>query len=112
MAVHAAGQTPYYSERYSIDMLGKSDAHIARMQQVTGLRAGHNKWNYHHSVVAQQADLVVHAWGQLPAFMATRLEFVPFDLPTGAWVRRDSRAAASLLAPGTIQSSEHEKARR
>lgn len=112
VAVHAAGQTPYYSDRYSIDMLGKSDAHVARMHQVTSFRAGHNKWDYHHSVIEQQADLVVHSWGQLPVFMATRPEFVPVDLPTGAWVRRDSRAAASLLAPGTIQAAEHEKTRR
>jgi hypothetical protein len=45
LAVFPAGQTPYFSELYTFDMLGKSDRHIASLSEATGNRPGHNKFD-------------------------------------------------------------------
>ena len=62
IAVVAAGVIPYFTERYSIDLLGKSDRVIAR-QQAKILKdllfvPGHNKYDYSYSVGALKPDVV------------------------------------------------------
>ncbi len=66
VAVIAAGNICYFSHRYCIDMLGKSDAVIARGGiQVPAdadwreLRPGHIKFNYQYSIATLQPDVVV-----------------------------------------------------
>lgn len=66
IAVIAAGNICYFSHRYCIDMLGKSDPVIARGGiQVPPdtdwreLRPGHIKFNYKYSIATLQPDVVV-----------------------------------------------------
>ena len=60
VAVMAAGTVPYFSERPSIDLLGKNDARIAHAPaQPEILKPGHNKFNYDLSLARYQPDLVV-----------------------------------------------------
>ena len=46
IAVHAAGQIPYYSERRAVDLLGKSDAVVAKGPPAGAFFPGYNEWNY------------------------------------------------------------------
>jgi len=72
MAIDAAGKIPFYSRLRSLDMLGLSDYHIARMApRADGHQVpGHNKYDPDY-VLASQPDLVVDwifgdgslAWG-------------------------------------------------
>jgi hypothetical protein len=69
--VSGAGTTPYFSDRFTIEILGKTDATIARetwRPLASGARwhsflPGHFKWDYHHSIVEMKPDLIV---GLLP----------------------------------------------
>ena len=79
IAVHAAGQIPYYSERRTIDLLGKSDVYIAKLPPATKFRPGHNKWNYQYSIVKLQPDLVADEWGNLRTFLRTQKNYVRFN---------------------------------
>jgi hypothetical protein len=55
-----AGSTFYYSERYAIDLLGKSDSHIAHLPVVTdGRMPGHNKFDFDYSLGVLKPDLVI-----------------------------------------------------
>ncbi len=55
-----AGTVLYYSERYAVDLLGKSDRHIAHMPVVsTGMRAGHNKFDFEYSLGMLKPDFVI-----------------------------------------------------
>jgi hypothetical protein len=73
VAVVTAGNIIYFAERTGIDMLGKSDKVIARSQphQSNGsfdnvddlFRPGHNKWDYQHSIVELQPDIIAQIWG-------------------------------------------------
>jgi arabinofuranosyltransferase len=70
IAVTRAGTIPYFSDRQSIDLLGKTDAHVAREQsQVpSGLarfvqfRPGHMKFDYRYSIERQPPDVIVQLW--------------------------------------------------
>ncbi|MCJ7797785.1 MAG: hypothetical protein MUQ56_13680, partial [Thermoleophilia bacterium] len=67
IAVVAAGNTPYFSNRFSIDILGKSDRKIARetaripadADSALLFRPGHIKWDYAYSIGALAPDVVV-----------------------------------------------------
>jgi hypothetical protein len=66
VAVVAAGGIPYFSERYSIDLLGKNDSKIAREPVSTpqdytwiDFRPGHMKWDYAYSIGQLKPDVVV-----------------------------------------------------
>jgi len=69
--VPGAGIIPYFSDRFSIEILGKTDATIARetwRPLASGARwhsflPGHFKWDYHHSIVEMKPDLIL---GLLP----------------------------------------------
>jgi hypothetical protein len=69
IAVVSAGAIPYFSERISLDLLGKSDRVIAREQMhipdnidLLDFRPGHMKWNYAYSIGELQPDIVVQLW--------------------------------------------------
>jgi hypothetical protein len=61
IAVVAAGNVAYFSRRYAIDMLGKSDAHIAREPAHPGGYIGHDKFDPAYSL-GLAPDLVVPFW--------------------------------------------------
>jgi hypothetical protein len=55
-----AGSVIYFSQRQGIDLLGKSDRHIAHMPAVPGeLKPGHNKFDFEYSLCGLRPDLVV-----------------------------------------------------
>lgn len=69
VAVIAAGAEPYFSERYSIDMFGKSDPKIAKGEMhipedlaLIDFRPGHMKWDYAWSIGFLEPDVVVEIW--------------------------------------------------
>jgi hypothetical protein len=70
IAVITAGNIPYFSERTSIDMLGKNDPVIAggpariysSLFQPGDFRPGHNKWDYAYSIGELQPDVVAQFW--------------------------------------------------
>jgi hypothetical protein len=70
MAVVRAGTIPYFSDRPSIDLLGKNDRHIAReasrvepgRNRLVEFRPGHMKFDYDYSIEQQSPDVVVQLW--------------------------------------------------
>jgi len=60
VADYYAGSVMYFSERYAIDFLGKSDRYIAHLPAVSsGTTPGHNKFDYDHSIGRLKPDLVI-----------------------------------------------------
>ena len=68
IAVKAAGTIPYFVERETVDLLGKVDPVIARIDShlepgwsgIKKFQPGHSKWDAMHSVVVLQPDLLIH----------------------------------------------------
>jgi hypothetical protein len=60
LAVDAAGKIPYFSKLYTIDMLGLSELHIARLESAF-FKVGHNKFDADY-VLSRKPDLIA-AWG-------------------------------------------------
>ncbi|MFZ5881625.1 MAG: hypothetical protein ACOY0R_19850, partial [Chloroflexota bacterium] len=88
IAVHAAGQIPYFSERAIIDLLGKSDAVIAKGLPATAFVPGHNKWNYAYSILELKPDVIADNFNKLAAFMDDHPEYV--RLSNGIYIRADT----------------------
>jgi hypothetical protein len=71
IAVMMAGAVPYFVDRPVIDLLGKTDAHVALlpMHRFHGLRSlifftpGHLKWDFEWSIGKLRPDIVVHVAG-------------------------------------------------
>jgi hypothetical protein len=71
IAVVAAGAIPYFTDRYSLDLLGKNDVVIAHekvrgggaLTSVKNFRPGHVKWDYDYSIGKLKPDVVVQLWG-------------------------------------------------
>ena len=58
-----AGAAAYFSDRAGVDLLGKCDPHIARLEGHEGLvRPGHNKYDFAYSL-AKEPDVVVGGIG-------------------------------------------------
>jgi len=58
IAVHAAGNAPYFSRRPALDLLGKTDAHIAHEPVRAPGRTAHGKFDYDYSL-SRQPDLLL-----------------------------------------------------
>jgi hypothetical protein len=55
-----AGQVLYFSNLPGVDLLGKSDAHIARMQaRPEAAKPGHNKYDFDYSLGVLKPDFVI-----------------------------------------------------
>ena len=65
VAVHAAGNIPYYCRRRVIDLLGKSDRVIARGPARGRFIPGHNKWDYDYSIGRLSPDIIADGWEPL-----------------------------------------------
>ena len=60
LGLHWAGIPKYFSHRYAIDLLGRSDAHIARTEIHAGrFRPGHSKWDWDYIVNVRKPDIVI-----------------------------------------------------
>ena len=70
VALVGAGNLSYFLDRYSIDLLGKSDARIAREPvristdpaDFLDFRPGHNKWDYAYSIGELKPDVIVEVF--------------------------------------------------
>ena len=89
IAVHAAGQIPYFSDRRTIDLLGLNDPVVARGPASGPFYPGHDKWNYEYSIMQLQPDLIADNWDKLADFMRDKTEYR--KLENGIYVRLDSR---------------------
>jgi hypothetical protein len=89
IASHSAGQIPYYSKRYSIDLLGKNDAVIAKGKPSTSFYPGHNKWNYNYSIGQLKPDVIADEWGESPGWLEIHKDEYE-RLPNGIWIRKNS----------------------
>jgi hypothetical protein len=90
-----AGNGPYFSHRASIDLLGKSDRHIAHMRAVstTFFRPGHIKFDLDYSIGKLRPDLVEGLDGDWSR------KYGYTQVAPGMWVRNDStRVDRALLA--------------
>jgi arabinofuranosyltransferase len=108
IAVTWAGAIPYFSHRPVIDLLGKSDRHIAMSarQPSAGFEPGHDKWDYAYSIGQLRPDVVADLW-QASEDDLTSIERWGY-VPLAPWVfaRADStrvdqaavkRAACTIL---------------
>ena len=124
IAYVAAGAAPYFAGRQAVDLLGKTDLHVARVQMrisstapLEGYRPGHMKRDYAYSIGQLRPDVVVETWP------GTRDEFAPFlpeyleirnpalerFLPDGRmYLRRDSEHIQWDLVQAFIYDSESE----
>ena len=90
IAVAWAGALPYFSNRPSVDLLGKCDKVIARRpaQNVPGrlMYPGHMKWDYQYSITRYSPDVIVELWKspeQAEQVLSGRYDYVKlagFDL--------------------------------
>jgi arabinofuranosyltransferase len=62
-----AGAIAYFSDRPAIDILGKSDAHVASSHPKGSFRPGHNKWDYAYSVGRLHPDVVAQLFKPVSA---------------------------------------------
>ncbi len=88
IAVHAAGQIPYFSERTTIDLLGKNDPVIAKGPPATSFAPGHNKWNYDYSILLLKPDVIADNFNRFTGFIDNVPDYQ--RLPSGIYVRVDS----------------------
>ena len=57
IAVHWGGALPYFSQRPAIDVLGKSDRHIAKLV-VDRFTPGHSKWDWDYVMNERKPDII------------------------------------------------------
>jgi len=88
IAVHAAGQIPYFSERTTIDLLGLNDPAVAKSAGHGEFYPGHNKWDYEYSITQLQPDLIADNFAPLADFMRGNKQYIELD--NGIYIRMDS----------------------
>ncbi|MDD2923520.1 MAG: hypothetical protein PHQ36_14635 [Anaerolineales bacterium] len=89
IAVHAAGQIPYYSNRATIDLLGLNDPLVAKGGGKGAFYPGHNKWDYEYSIGQLLPDLVADNFAPLSEYMrgADQYQMLESDI----YIRKDSK---------------------
>jgi hypothetical protein len=60
LGLHSSGVPGYFSERTAVDLLGRSDRHIARMK-VDHFEPGHAKWDWDYIVNERRPDIILFA---------------------------------------------------
>ncbi len=101
VAVHAAGQIPYFSNRATIDLLGLNDPIVAKGQGMGEFYPGHNKWNYAYSIGQLAPDLIADNFIALPAYMRGNDQYQLLD--SDIYIRKDS----SLINASGLSSKEY-----
>jgi hypothetical protein len=90
IAVHAAGNISYYSNRRVIDLLGKSDRVIARGPAKRSFIPGHNKWNYEYALGSLRPDVIADEYPPLLQYMVRHPGEYLHLLPGGMFIRPGS----------------------
>ncbi len=88
IAVHAAGQIPYFSERTTIDLLGLNDPLVAKGRARGEFYPGHNKWNYEYSIGELLPDLIADNFAPFGGYIRTNENYT--RLQSDIYVRTDS----------------------
>jgi hypothetical protein len=97
VAVMAAGAMPYYAGLRGVDVLGKSDRHIARLRRPPALcgntiTPGHSKYDLHYSIGKLRPDVIYDGltWAryQPDVFGFVQQNYVQRG---SFWFRKDSR---------------------
>ncbi len=92
VAVVWAGASPYYSGRASIDLLGKSDSHIAHeAPKPVPFYPGHTKFDYAWSVGHLRPDLVADLARDSASLDRALTGWGYDEVAPKVWVRHDSR---------------------
>lgn len=94
IAVFRAGTTPFFLPEYRFhDMLGKSDARIARTAVKWG-PPGHNKWDLDYSLNEERPDLLIVAFEGMDDRLAEKLlaDREPFGFTPALWLNRQFRS--------------------
>jgi hypothetical protein len=89
--VHWAGALIYFSDRVGVDVLGKSDRHIARLE-VARHHPGHSKWDWQYVVADARPDVICRSSRNLDKRADFRRAYYAVSLPSGRsyFVRRES----------------------
>ncbi|MBK8822273.1 MAG: hypothetical protein IPN58_06585 [Anaerolineales bacterium] len=101
IAVHAAGQIPYYSERTTIDLLGLNDPIVAKSAGHGEFYPGHNKWIYEYSISQLRPDVIADNFAPLAAFMRNNAEYELLN--SDIYIRLDSK----LINVADMSSKEY-----
>jgi hypothetical protein len=103
-----AGATPYFADRPAIDLLGRSDARLAREEMhrpadlLTGFYPGHLKWNLAYSIGELEPDVVVPWFMTIPEQMPFEERYRPVDHDgIRLLLRRDSSTIRWSALPAT-----------
>lgn len=90
IVVYWAGAIPYFSQRPTIDLLGKNDRVIARQpaKNPNGI-PGHTKWDYHHSFGDGRPNVVAQLWRRWKEDYDLLAEAGYMALPSGIYVHPD-----------------------
>jgi hypothetical protein len=88
IAVHAAGQVPYYSGRTTIDLLGLNEPLVAKGPPNGEFYPGHNKWNYAYSIGELQPDLIADNFAPFGEYIRGNGQYR--KLESDVYVRIDS----------------------
>lgn len=106
VAAYLAGSTPYFARRRSIDLFGKSDPHVARLE-ATSLHPGHNKVDLPYSLELEP-DVVV-TFAEAPPETRMQLEARGYvRLCAALWAREKSRAVDRVGLTRRCRSLEGE----
>jgi len=102
IAVVWAGVTGYNTDRKLVDLLGKNDPKIARMNVRGRVHPGHDKWDYDYSIGSLQPDVIFQLWREesepqmyerLLRWGYERMCSIKRHFPQdGVWVKRNSRS--------------------
>jgi hypothetical protein len=85
LAVVTAGAIPYFTDNPAIDLLGKNDSYIARLDshllnaplaRLTNYRPGHSKWDYAYSIGELRPDVIVQLWEDADEALAYMADYV------------------------------------
>lgn len=88
-AVTWAGMLPYQARRHPVDLLGKMDAVIARMDPVDNFKPGHNKYDLDYSIGERRPDAMLHIM-EVPDMAAKMTAWGYVETPGGWWILKDS----------------------
>ena len=102
IAVVAAGATPYFSDRPTEDMLGKNDKVIAHEKPRGVFSPGHDKWDYQHSLGAQNPSMIIELADVTPEDEAYIAKLGFRQLPNGLWLKP---TGVQPSAPDALASS-------
>lgn len=110
IGLNYAGIPAYFAHRPAVDMLGKSDRHIAHIparlshggvgSSLVEFLPGHNKWDMVHVIDKHKPDVMLSLWSKqiedIPAPLLDDYEYVVF-LNQRILIRRESPRVGRLL---------------